>query len=134
MFSFDKIKQFAVKFLKPSLYMGGLDFVLNIWRNSEPKDRGILLLVFSPMFVCLGGFIFTIIYFVLFILPSYLFSFLGWGLLTAIFGAGGKYCFKHFTGKEIPTGNSNVIDVEYSEPEESEETSAKTTRRKSNAK
>ena len=134
MFSFDKIKQFAVKFLKPSLYMGGLDFVLNIWRNSEPKDRGILLLVFSPMFVCLGGFIFTIIYFVLFILPSYLFSFLGWGLLTAIFGAGGKYFFKHFTGKEIPTGNSNVIDVEYSEPEESEEPSAKTTRRKSNAK
>ncbi len=123
-----------MKFLKPSLYMGGLDFVLNIWRNADAKDRGILLLVFVPMFVCLGGFIFTIIYFVLFVLPSYLFSFLGWGMLTALFGAGGKYCYKHFTGKEIPTGNSNIIDVEYTETHEAEAPSAKTTRRKSNVR
>ena len=110
MFNFDKIREYATKLLKPSLYMGGLDFVLSIWRNADAKDRGILLLVFAPMFVCMGGFIFTI-----FVLPSYLFSFLGWGALTALFGAGGKYCYKYFTGKEISTGNKDVIDVEYTE-------------------
>ena len=120
MFSFEKIRQYVMRFLKPSIYMGGFDFVLNIWRESDAKDRGILLLVFSPMFICMGGFIFTIIYFVLFVLPSYLFSFLGWGILTALFGAGGKYCYKHFTGHEISTANSGVIDVEFTEGAKSE--------------
>ena len=129
MFSFDKIKEYAAKFLKPSIYMGGLDFVLNIWREADAKDRGILLLVFVPMFVSMGGFIFTIIYFVLFVLPSYLFSFLGWGVLTALFGAGGKYCYKHFTGKEIRVTDKNVIDAEFTETP-----SEKSSSGKSNAK
>ena len=128
MFNFEKIREYAMKFLKPSLYMGGLDFVLGIWREADAKERGILLLVFSPMFVCMGGFVFTIIYFVLFVLPSYLFSFLGWGILTALFGAGGKYCYKYFTGKEIRTGDKDIIDAEFSE------TSSKSTSRKANAR
>ena len=134
MFSFDKIREHAMKLLKPSLYMGGLDFVLSIWREADAKDRGILLLVFAPMFLCMGGFIFTIIYFVLFVLPSYLFSFLGWGALTALFGAGGKYCYKYFTGREIKSGGKNIIDVEYTESPKTESPSAKSSRRKSNAK
>ena len=76
------------------------------------------------MFLCMGGFIFTIIYFTLFVLPSYLFSFLGWGALTALFGAGGKYCYNYFTGKEIKSSNDGVIDVEFTEQ------SAKTSSRK----
>ena len=128
MFNFEKIREYAMKFLKPSLYMGGLDFVLSIWREADAKERGILILVFAPMFVCMGGFIFTIIYFVLFVLPSYLFSFLGWGILTALFGAGGKYCYKYFTGKEIRTGDKDIIDAEFSE------TSSKSTSRKANAR
>lgn len=126
--NFETIKNYAMKFLRPSLYMGGLDFVLGVWRDADAKERGILLLVFAPMFLCMGGFIFTIIYFVLFVLPSYLFSFLGWGALTALFGAGGKYCYKYFTGKEIKTGDKNVIDVEFTE------TKAKESSRRKNAK
>ena len=138
MFSFDKIREYAMKFLKPSLYMGGLDFVLKIWRESDAKDRGILILVFSPMFICMGGFIFTIIYFVLFVLPSDLFSFLGWGILTAPIGAGGKYCYNHFTGHEI-SANDGVIDVEFTEtpkaeaPSAPEEPAKKSSRRRQNA-
>ena len=134
MFNFDKIREYAMKFLKPSLYMGGLDFVISIWREADAKERGILILVFAPMFVCMGGFIFTIIYFVLFVLPSYLFSFLGRGILTALFGAGGKYCYNYFTGKEIRTGDRNVIDAEFTETTRAEESSSKSSRRKSNAK
>ncbi|MBR1438419.1 MAG: hypothetical protein IJ587_07765 [Synergistaceae bacterium] len=132
MFSFEKIREYAVKYLKPSLYMGGFDFFINTWRNADAKDRGISILAFAPMFVCTGGFIFTIIYFVLFVLPSYLFSFFGWGILTALFGAGGRYCYNYFTGKENKSGNdSNVIDVEFTENSGS---SQKSSRRKSNVK
>lgn len=102
MFWLMRIKEYLMKFLRPSLYISGLDYFLKLWNNSDAKERGILLLVFSPMFICTGGLIFSIIYFVLFVLPSFLFSILGWGLLAALFGAGGRYCFKYFTGKEIP--------------------------------
>lgn len=98
-----RIKEYLMKFLRPSLYISGLDYFLKLWNNSDAKERGISLLVFSPMFICTGGLIFSIIYFVLFVLPSFLFSILGWGLLAALFGAGGRYCFKYFTGKEIPS-------------------------------
>lgn len=97
-----KIKEYLMKFLRPSLYISGLDYFIKLWNHSDAKERGILLLVFSPMFLCTGGLIFSLIYFVLFVLPSFLFSILGWGILAALFGAGGRYCFKYFTGKSIP--------------------------------
>lgn len=122
MFWFNRIKGYLTKLVKPSMYISGMDYVFKLWQDADTKERGILLLTFSPMFLSMGGFIFTIIYFVLFVLPSYLFSVLGWGLLTALFGAGGKYCFKYFTGKEVKAKHEvNVIDVDYAEDEEEEE-------------
>ena len=116
LFWFNRLKAYCMKLVKPSMYISGMDYVFKLWSDSDTKERGILLLTFSPMFVSMGGVIFTIIYFVLFVLPSYVFSMLGWGLLTAIFGAGGKYCFKYFTGKEIkPKPAKNVIDVDFTE-------------------
>ena len=101
LFWINRVKSYFMKLIKPSMYLSGMDYVFKLWQDSNPKERGILLLTFAPMFLCLGGLIFSIIYFVLFVLPSFLFSTLGWGLLTALFGAGGKYCFKYFTGKEL---------------------------------
>lgn len=117
MFWFNRLKAYVMKLVKPSMYISGMDYVFKLWSDSDTKERGILLLTFAPMFVSMGGVIFTIIYFVLFVLPSYVFSIFGWGMLTAIFGAGGKYCFKYFTGKEIkPTKTAkNVIDVDFTE-------------------
>ena len=123
MFWFNRIKDYMLRLVKPSMYMSGMDYVFKLWNKSDTKERGILLLTFSPMFICLGGLIFSIIYFVLFVLPSFLFSILGWGLLTALFGAGGKYCFKYFTGKEIKTKlDKNVIDVDFVEERDDDET------------
>ena len=120
MYWFNRLKGYVMRLLKPSMYISGMDYVFKLWQDSEVKERGILLLTFSPMFLSMGGFIFTIIYFVLFVLPSYLFSVLGWGILTALFGAGGKYCFKYFTGKELKK-DSNVIDVAFTEDKDTEE-------------
>ncbi len=116
MFWFNRLKAYCMKLIKPSMYISGMDYVFKLWSDSNTKERGILLLTFSPMFASMGGVIFTLIYFVLFVLPSYVFSIFGWGMLTAIFGAGGKYCFKYFTGKEIKTKiTKNVIDVDFTE-------------------
>ena len=110
------------------MYMSGMDYVFKLWQESDAKERGILLLTFSPMFISLGGLIFSIIYFVLFVLPSFLFSILGWGILTALFGAGGKYCYKYFTGKEVKAKiDKNVIDVDYVEEDEDSESKAQDT-------
>ena len=101
--------------------MGGVDYFLNMWKSSDAKDKGILLLVFSPMFICLAGLILSIVYFVLFVLPSYLFTVMGWGLLTAIFGMSGKYFYGYFTGKGNVTQESNdkeFIDVQFTENKE----------------
>lgn len=134
MFSFAKIREYILRFINPSIYMGGLDYVIKLWKYSDMKNRGILLLVFSPMFFCLAGFILSIIYFVLFVLPSFLFRFLGWGILTALFGSGGKYCYKYFTGHNISnnTSNAEFIDVQYTEEvkSESEDPAKKSTRRR----
>ncbi len=116
LFWFNRLKAYCMKLIKPSMYISGMDYVFKLWSDSNTKERGILLLTFSPMFASMGGVIFTLIYFVLFVLPSYVFSIFGWGMLTAIFGAGGKYCFKYFTGKEIKTKiTKNVIDVDFTE-------------------
>ena len=122
MFWFNRLKAYVMRLVKPSMYISGMDYVFKLWSESNTKERGILLLTFSPMFVSMGGVIFTIIYFVLFVLPSYLFSILGWGMLTALFGAGGKYCFKYFTGKEIQEKKDpNVIDVAFTESDSSDD-------------
>ena len=102
-----------MKFIKPSLYLGGFDYFLKMWKEADVKDKGILILMFAPMLCCLAGLIFSIIYFVLFVLPSYLFTFIGWGLLTAIFGMGGKYFFARFTHREMSEKTApEFIDVE----------------------
>ena len=148
MFSFLKIREYIMKFIKPSLYIGGIDYVLKVWHEANAKERGILLLTFSPMFVSFGGLIATIVYFVLFVLPSYVFSAFGWGLLTALFGAGGKYCYKYFTGKNISgKAKDDIIDVQYTEelkeeqeeeeepePEPKPQTERKTAKRRTPAK
>ena len=118
--NFKKIRDYFARFIKPSLYLSGLSDVIKLWQDSDTKERGILLLTFAPMFLCLGGFVFTIIHFVLFILPSFLFGLLGWGLLSMIFGYGGKYLYKHLTGHEIKASGQidpEIIDVQYSEEE-----------------
>ena len=113
-FSFAKIKEKISGFIKPSLYMSGLSDVLKLWRSADAKDKGILLLVFSPMFLCIGGFVFSVIHFVLFVLPSFVFGVFGWGLLTFLFCSGGKYFYKQLTGHSVGT-KEEIIDVQFKE-------------------
>ena len=71
------------------------------------KERGILILVFAPMLVCLAGLFISVVSFVLFVLPSFVLRLLGWGVLTALFGAGGRYCYERMTGQSVSRGGSS---------------------------
>lgn len=133
-FSFTKIREKITSLIKPSLYMSGLSDVLKLWRTADAKDKGILLLVFSPMFLCIGGLVFSVIHFVLFVLPSFVFGIFGWGLLTVLFCAGGKYFYKQLTGHAIDNANKEqIIDVQFNEESEEPEPTPKKARKKVNA-
>ena len=116
MFSFAKIRELITRYIKPSLYMRGVENFLRYWRVSDVKDRGILLLIFAPMYLCLGALILNIVYFVLFVLPSYLFTFIGLIFLAVIFGEGANYFFNHFKGQQTTrTNHDDYIDVQFTE-------------------
>lgn len=132
----NKIKGYISTFIRPSFYMSGMDYFLRLWHEANAKERGILVLVFSPMFLCLAGLFVSVVYFVLFVLPSFVFRVLGWGALTALSGAGGRYCYKYFTSHEArqkmtTTETPEVIEVQYEEIREEPQNTKK--RRKGNA-
>lgn len=85
--------------LWPSRLLGGLGRILTEWQGSDIRERGILLLLFAPMLFCVLGLLFSVASFVLFVLPSFILRLLGWGLLTALFGAAGAYCHDRLKGR-----------------------------------
>ena len=117
------IFDYIANFLRPSFYLSGLDYVMSVWRGANTREKGILLLVFAPMFLTTGGLIVSVIYFVLFELPIFLFRLLSWGVLTALFGMAGKFGYKYFTGHTVDFPSANkfksnedvIIDVNYRE-------------------
>jgi hypothetical protein len=78
------------KYFRPSNLFMGLGFVIAEWNRSGAKNRALLLLLFTPMFVCMLGFIFSFASFVF----AFISRLLGWFLLTALFGGGGVFCYE----------------------------------------
>jgi hypothetical protein len=68
----------------------GFGFVIAEWHRSNAKNRGLLLLLFTPMFVCMLGFVLSLASFVF----AFISKLLGWFLLTALFGGGGVFCYE----------------------------------------
>ena len=110
--------------MKVSFIIGGLGDVFALWGEANAREKGILLLVFAPMFLSLGGLLFSIASFVLFVLPSFILRLLGWGLLAALFSAGGRYCYAHITERVHSDGASApaYTDVEFREHKAPNET------------
>lgn len=85
--------------LWPPRLLGGLGRILTEWQGSDIRERGILLLVFAPMLLCVLGLLFSVASFILFVLPSFVLRILGWAVLTALFGAAGSYCHDRLKGR-----------------------------------
>lgn len=103
-----------VSWLNYLLKLGGFNSIIKTWQAANAKDRGILLLVFSPMILFLAGLALSVIYFVLFVLPMFVVRVVGCGILASLAGWGGRAAYKYFTGTEISADTDDIIDVEFS--------------------
>ncbi|MDR1378602.1 MAG: hypothetical protein LBJ36_06070 [Synergistaceae bacterium] len=68
----------------------GFNFILMEWHRGNAKDRSLLLLIFTPMFICMLGLVLSFAGFVF----AFISRLLGWFLLTALFGGGGIICYE----------------------------------------
>ena len=96
---FQNIVNQILYWLWPSRILKHFSSFLDRWQRADAREKGILLLVFSPLAVCLGGLLFSVFSFVLFVLPSFILRVLGWGLLAGLCDAGGSFLYERATGK-----------------------------------
>jgi hypothetical protein len=74
-----------LKYFWPSNLFAGFNFISAEWQRGNIKERSLILLIFTPMLVCMLGLIFSFAGFVF----AFISRLLGWFLLTAFFGGGG---------------------------------------------
>ncbi len=109
-----------LQYIWPPRLFSGLAHILTEWRHSDAKDKGILLLIFAPMLICIGCLLFKIASFVLFVLPSFVLSVLGWLLLVSLFGGGGIYCRERLKGQPQKTAGNPTESVNFNTAEAKE--------------
>jgi hypothetical protein len=98
--------------------------LLGEWRRCDLKDRAILTVFFIPALLSVGGLLFCVAWFVLFKLPAFILSVLGWLLLISLFSGGGLFCNEKIRGGR-PSENStrhasDVYDVPNGDASQSE--------------
>jgi len=64
---------------------------------------------FIPALFCAGGLIIQVAYFVLFNLPSFILSVLGWLLLISLFSGGGLFCYEKISGKRAARDTTSYV-------------------------
>ena len=90
---------FLMKYIWPPSVIAGVLALLREWQRSGVKTKAILTVFFIPALFCVAGLVIRIAYFVLFNLPSFILSVLGWLLLISLFSGGGLYCYERLSGK-----------------------------------
>ena len=105
----------AMKYLWPPKLLSGLTYVLGKWHSSDAKDKSLLLLIFSPMFICILCLLVEVAGFVLFVLPSFILKLLGWLLLICLFGGAGVFGYEKIWGQRSDSSSSSYAEAAYEE-------------------
>jgi hypothetical protein len=82
--------------------------LLGEWHRCELRDKAILAFFFIPALLSAGGLLFCVAWFVLFKLPSFILSVLGWLLLTSLFSGGGLFCSEKLRGGRLFEGTRHA--------------------------
>ena len=90
---------FLMKYIWPPSVIASVLALLREWHRCDMKNKTILAVFFIPAMVCVGGLVIRIAYFVLFHLPSFILSILGWLMLISLFSGGGLFCYEKISGK-----------------------------------
>lgn len=91
---------YLLKYVWPPSVLAGMWSLMGEWQRSDVKNRAILTVFFIPALFSLGGLLVCVAYFVLFKLPSFILSVLGWLLLISLFSGGGLFFYEKLRGKE----------------------------------
>jgi hypothetical protein len=110
-FRFDAVS-FFFKYIWPPAVFAEVCVLFGEWQSSGIKNKAILSVFFIPALLSLGGLVLCVAYFVLFKLPSFILSVLGWLLLISIFSGGGLFCYDRFFKSP---GGSGTGSYEYEE-------------------
>jgi len=113
---------FLMKYIWPPSVIAGVLALLREWQRSGVKTKAILTVFFIPALFCVAGLVIRIAYFVLFNLPSFVLSVLGWLLLISLFSGGGLFCYEKISGKRaLHDSTSYDYDVSSGEADEKAE-------------
>ena len=106
---------FLFKYVWPPAVFAGMWSLMSEWQRSDVKNRTILTIFFIPALFSLGGLLVCVAYFVLFKLPSFILSVLGWLLLISLFSGAGLFFYEKLKGKSTsgPThyATTNTYDA-----------------------
>ncbi len=91
---------YLFRYVWPPSVFAGVWSLMGEWQRSDVKDRAILGVFFIPALLSVAGLLVCVAYFVLFKLPSFILSVLGWLLLISIFSGGGMFCYERLRGKK----------------------------------
>jgi hypothetical protein len=96
---------FLFKYIWPPAVFAELRALFAEWQRSDAKNKAILGVFFIPAMLSLGGLLLCVAYFVLFKLPSFILSVMGWLLLTSLFSGGGLFCYERLVEKKSPNSS-----------------------------
>ena len=103
---------YLLKYVWPPSVISGVLALLGEWHRSDVKTKAVLTVFFIPALFSVGGLVVCIAYFVLFKLPSFILSVLGWLLLISLFSGGGLYCYEIINDKRgVRDSTSSAYDV-----------------------
>ena len=102
---------FLLKYIWPPSVFAEVHVLFKEWQRSDVKNKAILGVFFIPAVLSLGGLLLCVAYFVLFKLPSFILSVLGWLLLVSLFSGGGLFCYEKLVEKRTP-GTSRTHHTE----------------------
>ena len=90
---------FLWKYIWPPSVFSSVMALIREWHRSDVKNKAILAVFFIPALFCVAGLVVRIAYFVLFNLPSFILSVLGWLMLISLFSGGGLFCYEKISDK-----------------------------------
>jgi hypothetical protein len=95
-----------LKYIWPPSVFAEVYALFGEWQRGGVKEKAILGVFFIPALLSLGGLLLCVAYFVLFKLPSFILSVLGWLLLTSLFSGGGLFCYEKIVEKGAPSSKT----------------------------
>ena len=100
-----------LRYLWPGSVFSGVMNIIKEWRHCDVKTKAMLAVFFIPAILSVVGLVASIARFVLFVLPAFVMTLLGWLLLILLFGGGGLFCYEKMSGKRVTNNSTSFYDV-----------------------